>query len=152
MTRKTMTAFDSDRSAELSLVFKDSTTTTPLGQVQTFSWTNSLETEDTYRVGDSTRYRDFTAEDVTWEMTIYEDDDFSEVNSLFANGIATTDSTMTFIIESYNGEATDSTRVYSETIASARITNVTRNLTANTTNLWQFSGVATNVTGSTATG
>lgn len=152
MTRKTMTAFDADRSAELSLVFKDSTTTVPLGQVQSFSWTNSLETTDTYRVGDSVKYRDYIGEDVTWEMGLYEDNDFSEVNSFFNNGLSTTDSTMTLIIESYNGEATNSTRVYSETLAAARVTNVTRSLEANSTNIWQFSGTATGVTGSTVTG
>lgn len=152
MTRKTMTAFDADRSAELSLVFKDSTTTVPLGQVQSFSWTNSLETTDTYRVGDSTKYRDYIGEDVTWEMGLYEDNDFSEVNAFFNNGLSTTDSTMTLIIESYNGEATNSTRVYSETLAAARVTNVTRSLEANSTNIWQFSGTATGVTGSTVTG
>lgn len=152
MTRKTMTAFDADRSAELSLVFKDSTTTVPLGQVQSFSWTNSLETTDTYRVGDSTKYRDYIGEDVTWEMSLYEDNDFSEVNSFFNNGLSTTDSTMTLIIESYNGEATNSTRVYSETLAAARVTNVTRSLEANSTNIWQFSGTSTGVTGSTVTG
>lgn len=152
MTRKTMTAFDADRSAELSLVFKDSTTTVPLGQVQSFSWTNSLETTDTYRVGDSVKYRDYIGEDVTWEMGLYEDNDFSEVNAFFNNGLSTTDSTMTLIIESYNGEATNSTRVYSETLAAARVTNVTRSLEANSTNIWQFSGTATGVTGSTVTG
>ena len=161
MARTALPTFN-DRSAELTLVFWDGTTATGnlLGQVQSFEWTSELDSRDTYRVGDSTRHTVYTSINANWTMSLYEDDDMSELALAIDNtdkptaggwlgtesiALATTDSGVTVTIASYDGEATTSALLYTETLTTARTESVTRTVTANEVNVWNFSGRAATV-------
>lgn len=153
-----------DRDASLALVFWGGTTATGtmLGQVQSFNWTSEKETRDTYRVGDSSRHRVYSAINCDWTMTLYEDDDASEIFLAWggdakptAGGwlgtedvtLTTTDASTTVTIANYDGEATSSTLLWTETLATTYVESVERNLEANSENLWNFAGSAATIIG-----
>lgn len=150
------------RTPELTTLFWGGTGTagTLLGQVQTFSWTDGIESRDTYRVGDSTKYRAYTSEDVTWQLTLYEDTDIQEVALLMGSTratsgwagsesieIDTSTATTTASVVSWTSEATTGTLLWYETLTGVKVTNIQRQVTGGQdNNMWQFSGTATEVT------
>jgi len=160
-TKTAMSAF-TDRSAELTLLFWGGTTATGtlLGQVSAFNWATSLESRENYRIGDSTKYRQYTSEDVTWGLTLYEDSDIEEIAKIMGSSKPTaggwvgtesidldvTNSTVSVTLANYNGEATTSTLLWVETLTACMVDSITRNVSANEVNSWEFSGVATEVT------
>lgn len=144
MTRPALGTFDNNQTAAFSLVSK--ATASPLAQVQSFSVTNTLRTAETQRVGDSTVYRAYPAEDVTWELSIYEDTDFADVYAFSSAGLSVTDSTFTLYVQTYNAEATTAALTATETITAAQVTSVVHNVNAGQVNTWTFSGIGTNYT------
>lgn len=144
MARPTLDAFSDNRNAAYSLVSK--ATAAPLAQVQSFSVTNTLRTTETQRVGDSSIYTAYPAEDVTWELTIYEDSDFADVATMGSTGLATSDATFTLYVQTYASEATDASLAKTETIGGAKTTSMAHNINAGQVNTWTFSGIGTSYT------
>ena len=168
MSRAALPTFN-DRSAELTYVFWGGTTATGtlLGQVETFNWTNALEARDTYRIGASTRYSVYTASNVDWDISIYEDDDISEVGLLLGStkpttggwtagtsiSLSTTQSGVTVTVASYDSEtAASAVLLWEETLTVAKVENVNPQRSANELNKWAFSGRAETVTLTPASG
>jgi len=160
-TKTAMNTF-ADRSAELTLLFWGGTTATGtlLGQVSAFNWATALDSRENYRIGDSTKYRNYTSEDVTWGLTLYEDADIEEIAKVMGSTKPTaggwvgtesidldvTNSTVSLTLANYDGETTAATLLWVETLTSAMVDSITRNVSANEVNSWEFSGVATEVT------
>jgi hypothetical protein len=161
MPRAALPTFN-ERSAELTYVFWGGTTATGtlLGQVENFNWTSGLESRDTYRIGASTRYSVYTSQNIDWDMTIFEDDDISEIGLILGSskptaggwtaGTSITHSTnptgVTVTVASYNSEvAATATLLWEEVLTVAKVENVNPQRTANEINKWAFSGRAETV-------
>ena len=161
MARAALPTFN-DRSAELTDVFWGGTTATGtlLGQVETFNWTNALESRDTYRIGASTRYTTYTSQNVDWDITIYEDDDISEVGLILGSSkptaggwtagtsisLSLTQTGTTVTVASYNSEvAATATLLWEETLTVVKVDSVNPQRSANEINKWAFSGRADTV-------
>lgn len=114
----TVPAFDRGNDASQWVVYFGSTTSTPLGQVKTLSWTTAKEREEARRISDSKKYRTTVGIDVTGTLELWQDADNVEVE-LFtgAAGMTAADATKTFIAEFYSGTATDSTVIATYTFA-----------------------------------
>lgn len=151
-----------ERSAELTYVFWNGTTATGtlLGQVESFNWTNSLETRDSYRIGDSSRHRTYTASNVDWDLSIYEDTDIQEVGLIlgstmptatgWTNGtsitLSTAQSGVTVTVASYSSEtAATANLLWTETLSTAKVESVNPSRSGNEVNMWSFSGTALTV-------
>lgn len=165
MARDALATYDK-RSAEMTLVYWAATashiTTSGklLGQVQSFQWTDALTSRDSYRVGDSSRYRVYTGENVDWTLNLYEDADIEEIAKIYGSSkpsaggwtastsveLDTTNASTTVVIASFNGEATSSTLLWTETLTGVYLEQVQRPVNANEQPVWQFSGVAAEVT------
>jgi len=145
MARPSVPTFDPAESAELWILFTGATTTTPLGQVRSFRWTQDVTEAETQRVSDSATYYDDTATKVTWDLELYEDADLVEVEIFRANAVAA-GATMTLIAQKYNAEATSATLTATYTFAAAKTTHAEGGPEAGATNMWSFSGRATSVT------
>jgi hypothetical protein len=161
MARSALPTF-SDRSAELTLVFWGGTTATGqlLGQVQTFSWSDELQTRETYRVGDSSKHVVYTARNPTWELTLYEDDDVEEIALVMGTdkptsgawagtesiALSTSQATTTITVASYDAEATTANLKWIETLAAAKVNTANAGRTANEVNTWTFAGDASTIT------
>lgn len=161
MSRAALPTFN-DRSAELTYVFWGGTTATGtlLGQVETFNWTNELETRESYRIGASTRYTTYTGSNVNWDMTIYEDDDISEIGLVLGStkptaggwtggtsiSLSAAQAGVTVTLASYNSEvAASATLLWVEVLSVAKVDNVNPQRTANDINKWSFAGRADTV-------
>lgn len=158
-----------ERSAELTYVFWNGTTATGtlLGQVESFNWTNSLENRDSYRIGDSSRHRSYTASNVDWDMTIYEDDDLQEVALVLGTvkptaggytagtsiSLSTAQSGVTVTVASYDVEtAASAVLLWTETLSTAKVESVNPTRSGNEMNMWAFSGTALTVALAPASG
>jgi hypothetical protein len=161
MSRAALPTFN-DRAAELTYVFWGGTTATGtlLGQVETFNWTNALEARDTYRIGSSTRYSVYTASNVDWDMTIFEDDDISEVGLIMGStkptaggwtagtsiSLSLSAAGVTVTVASYDSEvAASAVLLWTETLTVAKVESVNPQRSANELNKWAFSGRAETV-------
>lgn len=165
MARDALPTYDR-RDASLSLVYWGATAShittsgTLLGQVQSFQWTDTLTNRDSYRVGDSARYRVYTGETVDWTLSLYEDNDIAEIAKIFGTSkptaggytastsvdLDTTNSSVTVVIANFNGEGTGSTLLWTETLTGVYLESVQRPDTSNEQPVWQFTGVASEVT------
>lgn len=106
----TVPAFDRGNDSSQWVVYFSATTSTPLGQVKSLSWTTAKEREEARRISDSKKYRTTVGLDVTGTLEIWQDTDNAEVEMITgATGMTASDATKTFIAEFYNGTATDST-------------------------------------------
>lgn len=161
MSRAALPTFN-DRSAELTYVFWGGTTATGtlLGQVETFNWTNALESRDSYRIGASTRYTAYTSSNVDWDLTIFEDDDISEIGLILGSAkptaggwtagtsiaLSLSQSGTTVTIASYDSEvAASATLLWQETLSVVKVESVNPQRSANEINKWSFSGRADTV-------
>lgn len=157
MTRATMPAFQ-ERAANLALLYWGGTTATGtlLGQVENFSWTDSINSNTTQRIGDSVEYETFTAKNVTWELSLYEDADIQEVAKLLGTTIPTaggwlgsesitlslTQSGVTVTVANYSLETTAGALLWTETLSVVKVKEVSAPKNAGETNMWSFSGRA----------
>ena len=161
MARAALPTFN-DRSAELTYVFWGGTTATGtlLGQVETFNWTNALESRDTYRIGASTRYTTYTSQNVDWDITIFEDDDISEIALIMGSSkptaggwtagtsiaLSLSQAGTTVTVASYNSEvAASATLLWEETLTVVKVDSVNPQRSANEINKWAFAGRADTV-------
>lgn len=161
MSRAALPTFN-DRSAELTYVFWGGTTATGtlLGQVETFNWTNALDSRDSYRIGDSARYSTYTASNVDWDMTLYEDDDISEIGLVlgstkptaggWTNGTSISMSigqtAQTVTVACYDSEtAASATLLWTEVLSGVKVESVNPQRSASEINKWSFSGRGTTV-------
>lgn len=160
MARSALPTF-SDRSAELTLVYWGGTTATGtlLGQVQSFTWSDELQTRETYRVGDSSKHVVYTARNPTWELTLYEDGDVQEIALVLGSArptsgwvgseevaLSTSQTTVTITVASYDAEATSATLKWVETLAEAKVNTANAGRTANEVNTFTFAGDAATIT------
>ena len=158
MSRAALPAFN-DRSAELTYVFWGGTTATGtlLGQVETFNWTNALDSRDSYRIGESARYSTYTASNVDWDMTLYEDDDISEIGLVLGStkptaggwtggtsiSLSTSQTAQTVTVACYNSEvASSAALLWTEVLTTTTVENVNPQRSATEINKWSFSGRA----------
>lgn len=171
MARDALPTYDK-RAAELTLVYWAATAShittsgTLLGQVQSFQWTDSLTNRESFRVGDSARYRVYTGETVDWSLVLYEDNDIAEIAKIFGSSkptaggwtastsieMDTTNSAVTVVVASFNGEGTGSTLLWTESLTTVYLEQVQRSVNANEQNLWNFSGTAAEITIQPASG
>lgn len=126
MARAALGTFASGKDASLWLVFNGTTTSSPLGQVKSFSWTVAKTTEDQRRVGDSKLYRKPTGLEVSMSLHLWHDNKTnSELKAFRTRGNAMTAGTASLIAQEYSGEGTDSTLVATYTFANFDVTNYT---------------------------
>lgn len=116
MTRAALPTFENSVDASQWVVYVDSTTSSPLGQVRSLTWTVAKEKTEKRRVGDSKKYRTPVGLDVTGTLELWQDDDNTEV-SIFYNQASSVDAAAkTLIAQLYSGEATTSTLVKTYTL------------------------------------
>lgn len=163
MAIPTLAAF-TERGGDLAFIYWGGTSTsgTLLGQVLDFSYTTTKDKKETYRLGDSAKYTNYTAVATEWKLTMAEDETFKDVGVIFGKArptsgwtggetfsLTTADAAVTVTIVHYKKVATSaSTLAFTETLATSYVDAVTRPLTANESTQWEFSGTAATVVGS----
>lgn len=148
MARPATTAFERGNTAEQWMIFKDSTTTSCLGQIRSFRWTDSLTSSDTQRVSDSKIYRTYTARDVQATLEMFSDDDLAEVTSIQGTGLTVNDATYTLIAQFYDGETTAAALKKTFTFTPCRTATVEGGPQAGQDDMWTFTIHADAVTAS----
>lgn len=144
----TVPAFDRGNDASQWVLYKGSTTSTPLGQVRNFSWTDTIETVEQKRVSDAKKYRTKTGRDVAITLELHQDADNVEPELFYGSAGFTIDAVpFTFIAEMYNGTATDSTLVATYTFANFDVLTAEAGpREAGSDTYWAFTAVADSVT------
>jgi hypothetical protein len=148
MAKAAPPAFEPENSAEQWMIFKDASTTTALGQIRSFRWTDSLSSNDVVRVSDSKTYRTYTARSVTITMEMFSDNDLSEVVSIQSTGLGVNDATYGIIAQMYDSEATSATLKKTFTFTPCRTVNVEAGPVAGENDSWTFTINADAVTAS----
>lgn len=115
MTRAALPAYDSGNDASQWILYVDNTTSSPLGQVRSFTFTVAKEKNEQRRVGDSKKYRTPVGLDVTGTLELWQDDDDAEVGVFFDQANDLDAAGKTVYAQFYNGEATTSTLVQTYT-------------------------------------
>ena len=125
MTKVAPPAFDVGNDASQWLIFVGSTTTTPLGQVKTFEWTQEVTADETVRVSDSATYYTDKAVTVTGPLELCPDNDNAETISVGGQLLTAGDATYTLMAVFYAAEATSGTAVKTYTFTGFRISSIT---------------------------
>lgn len=117
-------AFESGNDASQWLIFVGSTTTTPLGQVKTFSWVQDVTEDDAIRVSDSQTYYTAKAVKVTGPLELWQDNDNAEMISVGGQVLTADDATKTLIAVFHDAEATSGSAVKTYTFTGWKIIHV----------------------------
>ncbi|MCB0257200.1 MAG: hypothetical protein KDI55_26060 [Anaerolineae bacterium] len=118
-------AFEAGNDASQWLLFVDSTTTTPLGQVKTFNWVQDIVTDEQMRVSDSqTNYTD-KGVTVTGALEMWQDNDSAEIIAVGGQVLTVDDTPVTLIAVYHDAEATSGSAVDTYTFSNFRITQIT---------------------------
>ena len=125
MTKVAPPAFEAGNDASQWLIFVGATTTTPLGQVKTFEWTQEVTEEETVRVSDSATYYTATGVKVTGPLELWQDSDNAEMISVGGQVLTADDAEKTVIAVFHSAEATSGTAVKTYTFTGFKITQIT---------------------------
>ena len=117
-------AFVSGHDASQWLLFVGATTTNPLGQVKTFSWTQALVTSDQIRVSDSATYFTDTGVTVTGPLELWQDAANTEQTAVGGQTLTVDDAAKTLIAQFHTLESTAGTLVKTYTFTNFRITSI----------------------------
>lgn len=118
-------AFATGNDASQWLLFVGATSTTPLGQVKTFEWTQELTSDEQVRVGDSQTYYTDKGVKVNGNLELWQDASSTEIKAVGGQVLAVDDATKTLIAVYHDAEATSGTKVDTYTFSNFRITQVT---------------------------
>ena len=122
MTKVAVGAFSGGNDASQWLLFVGATTTTPLAQVKTFSWTQDVVTDEQMRVSASaTEYTDKGIK-VSGVLELWHSSTLAEQSSVGGLSLAADDTPITFIAVYHTAEATSGTVVKTYTFTNFRIT------------------------------
>lgn len=124
MTKVLPPTFDVGNDASQWLIFVGATTTTPLGQVKLFNWTDTISSNETVRVSDSATYYTAVARAVNGPLELWQDNDNAEMAAVGGVTLSVDDTPKTLIAQFHSGEATPSTLVKTYTFANFRITSI----------------------------
>jgi hypothetical protein len=124
MTKVAPPAFVSGHDASQWLLFVGATTTTPLGQVKTFDWTQELATTEQLRVSDSQTYYTDQGVRVTGALELWQDAASAEIIAVGGKILTVDDATKTLIAVFHTAEATSGTVVDTYTFTGFKITSV----------------------------
>lgn len=111
MTRAALPTYDAGNDASQWILYVDNTTSSPLGQVRSFTFTVAKEKNEQRRVGDSKKYRTPVGLDVTGTLELWQDDDDAEPGAFFDQANSLDAAGKTVYAQLYNGETTASTLV-----------------------------------------
>lgn len=117
-------AFASGNDASQWLIFVGATTTTPLGQVKTFDWTQELVTTEQMRVSDSKTYYTDQGVKVIGTMELWQGATSAEQVSVGGKILTVDDATKTLIAVFHDAEATSGSAVDTYTFTGFKITSV----------------------------
>lgn len=124
MTKVAVGAFSGGNDASQWLLFIGATTTTPLAQVKTFSWTQDIVTDEQMRVSSSqTEYTDKGVK-VSGALELWHSQTQAEQSSVGGETLTVDDTPKTFIAVYHTAEATSGTAVKTYTFTSWRITQI----------------------------
>ena len=118
-------AFEAGNDASQWLLFVGATTTTPLGQVKTFNWVQSVVTDEQMRVSDSATYYTDKGVTVTGSLELWQDADSAEMIAVGGYVLAVDDTPKTLIAVFHDAEATSGSAVDTYTFTNFRITEIT---------------------------
>ena len=124
MSKVAPPAFVTGHDASQWLIFVGATTTTPLGQVKTFSWTQELATDEQMRVSDSQTYYTDKGVRVTGPLELWQDASNAEMISVGGQTLTVDDTAKTLIAVFHDLESTAGTAAKTYTFTSFRITSV----------------------------
>lgn len=124
MTKVAPPAFVSGHDASQWLLFVGATTTTPLGQVKTFNWSQALTTIDQVRVSDSQTYYTDTGVTVTGSLELWQDASNAEMAAVGGEVLTVEDTAKTLIAQFHTLESTAGTLVKTYTFSNFRITSI----------------------------
>jgi hypothetical protein len=124
MTKVAPGAFVSGNDASQWLIFVGATTTTPLGQVKTFDWTQELATTEQMRVSDSQTYYTDQGVKVSGTLELWQDAASAEIISVGGKILTVDDAAKTLIAVYHTAEATSGTVVDTYTFTGFKITSV----------------------------
>lgn len=125
MTKVAPPAFEAGNDASQWLIFVGATTTTPLGQVKTFSWTQDVVTDEQMRVSDSQTYYTDKGIKVSGNLELWQDADSTEIAAVGGQVLAAGDTPKTLICVYHDAEATSGAAVDTYTFTNFRITQTT---------------------------
>ena len=118
-------AFAAGNEASQWLLFVGATTTTPLGQVKTFEWTQSVTTDDQMRVSDSQTYYTDKGVTVNGNLELWQGATNAEMTSVGGETLTVDDTPKTLIAVFHDAEATSGSAVKTYTFTNFRITQIT---------------------------
>lgn len=125
MTKVAPPAFEAGNDASQWLIFVGATTTTPLGQVKTFSWVQDVVTDEVMRVSDSQTYYTDKGIKTSGALELWQDADNAEPIAVGGQVLAVDDTAKTLIAVFHDAEATSGSAVKTFTFTNFRITQVT---------------------------
>lgn len=117
-------AFVAGNDASQWLLFVGATSTTPLGQVKTFSWTQDVVTDEQMRVSDSQTYYTDKGIKVSGNLELWQDAASAEIQAVGGYSLAVDDTPKTLIAVYHDAEATSGSAVDTYTFTNFRITQV----------------------------
>ena len=147
MSRAALPAYSAGNDASQWILYVDNTTSSPLGQVRSFSFGVAKEQNEQRRVGDSKKYRTPVGLDVTGTLEIWQDASDTEPGTFFdmANNVDAAGKTV--YAQLYSGEATSSTLVKTYTFANFNVNNADGGpRESGSDTYWAFSFTADSVT------
>jgi hypothetical protein len=124
MTKVAPPAFASGHDASQWLLFVGATTTTPLGQVKTFDWTQAVNTSEQMRVSDSTTHYTDQGVNVTGALELWQGATSAENLAVGGKVLTVDDVPKTLIAVFHDAEATSGSAVDTYTFTNFRITSI----------------------------
>lgn len=124
MTKVAPPAFVAGHDASQWLLFVGATTTTPLGQVKTFDWTQELTTTEQMRVSDSQTYYTDQGVKVSGTLELWQGATSAEQVAVGGKTLAVDDTPKTLIAVFHDAEATSGSAVDTYTFSNFRITSI----------------------------
>lgn len=117
-------AFSAGNDAGQWLIFVGGTTTTPLGQVKTFSWSQEIDADEQTRISDSKAYYTDKSVKVTGPLELWASTTVAEETSVGGVVLTTEDTPKTLIAVYHSAEATSGAVVKTYTFTEFRITKI----------------------------
>lgn len=124
MTKVAPPAFAPGNDASQWLIFVGATTTTPLGQVKTFDWTQTVTASEQLRVSDSRVYYTDNAVPVTGALELWQGATSAEQLAVGGKVLAVDDTPKVLIAVYHSAEATSGSAVDTYTFTDFRITSI----------------------------
>ena len=117
-------AFVSGNDASQWLIFLGATTTTPLGQIKTFDWTQELATTEQMRVSDSQTYYTDQGVKVSGTLELWQDAASAELIAVGGKILTVDDAAKTLIAVYHTLESTAGAVVDTYTFTGFKITSI----------------------------